>query len=75
MHVSQLEKRMLWEEGSIRDLSMVDSFLEGLDEFARGAEDLELIIFCGAHHEPGVVFVPVKIADTVSKATVHEQAS
>jgi hypothetical protein len=33
-----------------------------------------LVVFGGAHHEPGVVLVPVKVTDTVSKATVHEEA-
>ena len=53
---------------------MIHSLLEGLDEFARGTEDLELVVFGRAHHEPGVVLVPVKVADAVREATVHEEA-
>ena len=53
---------------------MVHSLLERLDEFARGPEDLELVVFGRAHHEPGVILVPVKVTDAVSKATVHEQS-
>lgn len=52
---------------------MVDVFLEWLNEFASWTEDLELVVFSGAHHDPGVVFVPVEIADAVGEAAVHEE--
>lgn len=53
---------------------MVYSLLDWLNEFARGTEDLQLVVLCSAHHEPWIVLVPVKVADSVREATVHEQS-
>ncbi len=53
---------------------MIHSLLEWLNKLTRRAEDLQLVIFGSAHHEPRVVLVPIKVADSVGKATVHEGA-
>ena len=52
---------------------MIYTLLNWLNEFARGAEDLHLVVLGGGHHNPGVVLVPVEIADAVGEAAVHEQ--
>jgi hypothetical protein len=52
---------------------MIDALLERLDEFARGAEDLQLVVFGGGEHDPGVVLVPVEVGDGVCEAAVHEE--
>ena len=52
---------------------MIDAFLEWLDEFACGAEYLELVVFGGGEHDPGVVLVPVEVGDGVCEAAVHEE--
>lgn len=51
---------------------MVDTLLQWLHEFAARSEDLQLVVFGGTHHDPRIVFVPVKVADTVCEAAVHE---
>ena len=53
---------------------MVDRLLERLDELAGWAEDLQLVVFCRAHHDPRVVLVPVEVADAVREAAVHEES-
>lgn len=53
---------------------MVHSLLQWLNKFARGTENLQLVVLSSAHHKPRVVLVPVKVANSVSEATVHEQA-
>jgi hypothetical protein len=60
-------------ERSIRNLPKVDSLVQWLDEFATWPENLQLIVFGCSNHNPGIVFVPVKVADAVGKATVHKQ--
>tara|TARA_R110002003_G_scaffold175_2_gene14157 strand:+ start:26564 stop:26734 length:171 start_codon:yes stop_codon:yes gene_type:complete len=52
---------------------MVHGLVQWLDELARWAEDLELVVFGRAHHDPGIVLVPVEVADAVGEATVHEE--
>lgn len=51
---------------------MVHLLLEHVDEGACGSEDLELIVFGGGEHDPGVVLVPAEVADAVCEATMHE---
>jgi hypothetical protein len=53
---------------------MIDSLVQWLDKFATRPEYLQLVVFGCAHHNPGIVLVPVKVADAVGEATVHEQA-
>jgi hypothetical protein len=53
---------------------MIYTLLYWLNEFARGAEYLHLVVFGGGHHDPGVVLVPVEIADAVGEAAVHEES-
>ena len=72
--VTTLETGPMNKGCSVRNLSVVYRLLEWLDEFARGPEDLQLVVLGSAHHEPGVVLVPVKVADAVGEATVHEQS-
>jgi hypothetical protein len=52
---------------------MVHSLLQRLNKFARRAEDLQLVVLGSAHHKPGIILVPVKVADSVGEATMHEQ--
>jgi hypothetical protein len=54
---------------------MVHSLLQRLNKFARRAEDLQLVVLGSAHHKPGIILVPVKVADSVGKATMHEQTN
>lgn len=58
---------------SVRHLVEVGILVDGLDEFAGGAEDLHLVVFGRGKHEPGVVLVPVEVADAVCEAAVHEE--
>lgn len=53
---------------------MVNAFLEWLNEFARGTEYLKLVVLSSAHHEPGIVLIPVKVTDAIGEATVHEES-
>ena len=52
---------------------MIDTLLQWLDELACSSEDLELVVFGGAEHDPWIVLVPVEVADAIREATVHEQ--
>ena len=52
---------------------MIYRLLERFDELATRAENLHLIVFGGGHHDPGVVLVPVEVADAVGEAAVHEE--
>jgi hypothetical protein len=52
---------------------MVDSLVEWLDKLAARTEDLQLIVFCCAHHHPWVILVPVEVANAVGETTVHEE--
>ena len=70
----QHTRRQILGGRSVRDLAMIDAFLERLDEFACGAEDLQLVVFGGGEHDPGVVFVPVEVGDGVCEAAVHEES-
>jgi hypothetical protein len=53
---------------------VVHSLVKWLDKLATGTENLQLIVFGGAHHDPGVVLVPVKIANAVGEASMHEKS-
>lgn len=54
---------------------MVDSLLDGLDELACWTEDLQLVVFGCAHHDPRIVLVPVEVADSVCETAVHVESS
>ena len=56
----------------VRNLAVVDCLGQWLDKLASRTENLQLVVLGGAHHQPGVVLVPVKVADTVGEATMHE---
>jgi hypothetical protein len=64
----------LKRENLVRDLAVIDCLGQWLDKLAGRTEDLQLVVLGGTHHQPGVVLVPVKVADAVGEATVHEQA-
>jgi hypothetical protein len=52
---------------------MIDSLVQWLDKFATRPEDLQLVIFGCSNHNPGVILVPIEVADTVGEAAVHKQ--
>lgn len=60
--------------GSVGNLSMISVLFERFDEFAAWAENLQLVVLGSTQHDPGIVLVPIEVADTISKATVHEEA-
>jgi hypothetical protein len=52
---------------------MIDSLVQWLDKFATWAENLQLVVFGCSDHNPGVVLVPIEIANAVGEATMHEE--
>jgi hypothetical protein len=53
---------------------VIHALLERLNRFARGTEDLHLVVVGDGHHDPGVILVPVEVADAISEASVHEKS-
>jgi hypothetical protein len=53
---------------------VIHALLERLNRFARGTKDLHLVVVGDGHHDPGVILVPVEVADAISEASVHKKS-